>query len=526
MKRDVLQTTVGSHNVALITGLKNTLVKYYLSEDTDITYGYRNINGGNVCFITGKNEEERKLPIFTFPIISEDLSGNELVFVDIRSSLTEELSEETLASYIKDDIKFVTVKVQAIFTLLLKSVDDAGPLLKGTIKSLGGLITNMLSHSSSLNAEEYRDLNIVVVDALYSIYDEGKTPEVRNYLVSTLLLKDKVTEDDVAKVLADLDREVTSIKGLVENIAKADKGTKLSHMNLEAFTRILKTAVFGQVLTDRIMLGVEHLPSWIAVMFTVLESKLYKKTQLANFLNRNSRALDTKDFLKLIETELKLVESNLSRESDEDHEYEDMLPAGTEVFSTLNHSMYVIHGEDKDSYRLYLGGIMDDDKDTASIMEALRNVKRGTDELEIIVQSGGGIITQGMQLYNSILGAFGDKVTTVLSVYGRSMGAILYCMGTKRVITKYCDLMFHNYSAGMFGKGDDIATRVEYTQEMVDEFMQDIVIGKGFMSEEEYSRMQDGHDYWMREKELIERGIATHMRIDGKDIPIAEYVKM
>ena len=105
------------------------------------------------------------------------------------------------------------------------------------------------------------------------------------------------------------------------------------------------------------------------------------------------------------------------------------------------------------------------------------------------------------------------------------MGALTFCMGDKRVVTERADLMFHDYSGGMFGKGGEMQARNEHTQKFIRKFFKEILLDSKFLTKKEYNNMLIGQDYWMDVEELCKRGMATHVLVDGKEIKAKKYLK-
>jgi len=175
-------------------------------------------------------------------------------------------------------------------------------------------------------------------------------------------------------------------------------------------------------------------------------------------------------------------------------------------------------------YRIYIGKFFEHKKGLHAVFDELKRAKE-VDYLELIINSPGGSVNEGMLFYNMIQEKFYGRVATFLDNRGYSMGALLFCMGDKRVIYPYSDLMFHTYSHGVAGKGDEVKTRVKHNAKILERFFYDLIVKKGFLGEDEYRKMIIGKDYWMDAKELCKRGIATHVIVAGKEITAKEYLK-
>ena len=175
-------------------------------------------------------------------------------------------------------------------------------------------------------------------------------------------------------------------------------------------------------------------------------------------------------------------------------------------------------------YRVYIGRFFELKKGLHSVFNELKSAKEH-DILELIIDSGGGFINEGMQFYNIIQEKFYGRTIAYLDNKGYSMGAMLFSMADKRVAYPYSDFMYHNYSGGAVGKGGEVEARIDHTSKKLKAFFYDIIVKNGFLSKDEYKQMLVGQDYWMGTKEMCKRGIATHVIVNGQELTAKEYLK-
>jgi len=175
-------------------------------------------------------------------------------------------------------------------------------------------------------------------------------------------------------------------------------------------------------------------------------------------------------------------------------------------------------------YRVYIGRFFELKKGLHSVFNELREAKEN-DYLELVINSGGGIVLEGQQFYNLIQEKFYGRTVAYLDNYGYSMGALLFCMADKRVAYPYSDFMFHNYSGGARGKGGEITARIKHSDKKLTQFFHDIIVKRGFLTEEEFKQMLVGQDYWMGTKEMCKRGIVTHVIVHGEELTAKQYLK-
>ncbi|HHL19632.1 MAG TPA: hypothetical protein ENJ33_07845 [Thiothrix sp.] len=175
-------------------------------------------------------------------------------------------------------------------------------------------------------------------------------------------------------------------------------------------------------------------------------------------------------------------------------------------------------------YSVYIDSFHETKKGLHSVFNELRKAD-DKDTLELRISSGGGSVLEGQQFFNIIIEKFRERTTTYLDNHGYSMGALLFCMSRKRVIYPYSDIMFHDYSQGVYGKGGNVQSKVKHSAQSLKSFFHDLIVDRNFLSEEEFQHMLLGHDFWMDAEEMCKRGIATHVIVGGQQVIAKEYLK-
>ena len=177
------------------------------------------------------------------------------------------------------------------------------------------------------------------------------------------------------------------------------------------------------------------------------------------------------------------------------------------------------------SYRVFISAFSENKKGLHAIFNELRKAD-SYDRLELRINSDGGLVAEGQQFFNIILEKFDETTTTFLDNHGYSMGALLFCMGQRRVIYPYSELMFHNYSHGAWGKGENVKSHVKHTARSLTSFFKGVTVSQGFLTKKEFKEMLLGKDFWMDSKEMCKRGIATHVVVWGETITAKKYLKL
>lgn len=175
-------------------------------------------------------------------------------------------------------------------------------------------------------------------------------------------------------------------------------------------------------------------------------------------------------------------------------------------------------------YRLFVDDFMEFNRGLHDIYNELWNAS-SNDILELRINSSGGLVNEGGQFYSIIKNKFNGRCTTILDNKGYSMGALTFLMGDERIITERADLMLHTFSGVAHGKSGEIKSRVDHVEKHLQKFFKEILVDNKFITEKEFELMCIGQDYWMGTKELCERGMATHVLVNGDKITASKYLK-
>jgi len=217
-----------------------------------------------------------------------------------------------------------------------------------------------------------------------------------------------------------------------------------------------------------------------------------------------------------------MIDSKKELSSEQHTLYIEIIPERKRVVSKEK-NIYEVTPKHK-RYRVYIGRFFELKKGLHSVFNGLREAT-DKDYLELMINSGGGLVNEGQQFYNLIQEKFYKKTISYLDNKGYSMGALLFCMAEKRVVYEYSDLMFHTYSHGSSGKGGEVKSHVEHTAKKLEQFFYNLIVKQGFLTKDEFKKMVIGQDYWMDTKEMCKRGIATHVIVSGEELTSQEYLK-
>lgn len=124
------------------------------------------------------------------------------------------------------------------------------------------------------------------------------------------------------------------------------------------------------------------------------------------------------------------------------------------------------------------------------------------DTIYIHLNTPGGDLATGVQLVGAMQNTCAH-VITILEGIAYSLGTLIFLAGDELVINDHGMMMFHNFSSGLRGKGNEMASELNATIEWFASIASDFYLP--FLTEDELSRIMRGEDMWMQAAEIRTR---------------------
>jgi len=186
------------------------------------------------------------------------------------------------------------------------------------------------------------------------------------------------------------------------------------------------------------------------------------------------------------------------------------------------HNLYSMEEQIIRFHRLYINDFSAVGPELYNIYNTLLDAGQ-YDNLEVRINSHGGNISELQAFYNIITNYFQERTTTILDPKGYSCGALMFCLGDIRIVHKHSEIMFHDFSGGTVGSGSEMVEQLTHTVKYIRGLMRDIM--SPFLTPEEIELLCQGKTYWYDSLQMLERGIATHILINGELIEAQPYLE-
>jgi ATP-dependent protease ClpP protease subunit len=166
----------------------------------------------------------------------------------------------------------------------------------------------------------------------------------------------------------------------------------------------------------------------------------------------------------------------------------------------------------------YLSGEIAEPILYTDLLYTLRTAAK-SDVILLHLNTPGGNFDTGLQIINNI-NASDAQVITILEARAYSMGAMIFLAGDELIVHDTCQLMFHNYSSALMGKGNEQQAQVLASGKWFEKVMRQVC--KPFLSDEEVARILHGEDIWMDSDDIRRR--LAHLS-KGKPAVLSRKVK-
>src|ERR1700739_1972862 len=138
-------------------------------------------------------------------------------------------------------------------------------------------------------------------------------------------------------------------------------------------------------------------------------------------------------------------------------------------------------------------------------------------DISIYINSGGGVVTSGLAIYDTMQFLTCDVTTYCLGM-AASMAAVLLCAGTKgkRFAVPNSDIMIHQVSGGAQGQASDVERQVDYMFKLKKRIIK--IISQHTGKPEEQVRGASHRDYYMSAQEAKAYGLVDEVIKSRKEL--------
>lgn len=290
-----------------IKGLHSSLEKIIR---TPLNYEITDENDVKLDFITGYNDDEKKLPVFDHPVIIEDYKGIKHIVTDLRKyckAVTEQPIELADVINNKAGAKFVINRAIMNLKLLREEIGSFKTVQNSFTTLFAIVVSNAINQIVTLSPRD-----VVLVEVLSSVYltnkfsyrfSKSERESIYAGRVSQLNLSfGSPKSKDINGILKDVDTEMVTFDDLIIQICNIIPDLK-NRITTNAVVVAVSNWWYGPGGVSTMAAHFEHLPTLLALYYTVNTDTTYKRNKLAMIANKNKKKIN----LEAINSMIKII---------------------------------------------------------------------------------------------------------------------------------------------------------------------------------------------------------------------------
>ena len=174
--------------------------------------------------------------------------------------------------------------------------------------------------------------------------------------------------------------------------------------------------------------------------------------------------------------------------------------------------LYVPYVKSTNQLEVYINTSIDEPSYYSEICYILSTLTK-EETVNFHINTPGGILDSAFQLVDAIKGC---RATTVAKLTGTvaSAGTIIALSCDKLIIAEHTSFMIHNYSAGAYGKGNELKARQEHIDKSTNHAFKEFY--SGFLTDKEVEEVINGKDIWLTADEVR---IRWQCKLDNTTVP-------
>jgi len=287
------------------------LTKYLVEADKNLNYEYSNADDCRLVFITGYNDDEKELPLWEHPILFQDHKGNDIVAVDMRKYIKIQGEFNTLQSIVKDKggYEYMLLRAMIMSDMQSEVYGSFTILSKNIALAYSYWLSDSINSVVLLNPLEKSRLEVIIMHFANMLMVNGdidsSAVETSKVKISKSKISIPMNVKAVGEIIDLLKHDVSEIDDLVANIKAGLNSPKSDMIDSNTLVNMLASSWFGPGGSESVMMGIESMPTWIAMLYSSSSNKSYKRSRLATILEKHGRKIDLKELNKAMELYIK-----------------------------------------------------------------------------------------------------------------------------------------------------------------------------------------------------------------------------
>jgi len=248
------------------------------------------------------SQQLTNIPAFAHPVLVDDESNEKKIFLDLRSFTRLDRASGDYVIKLNNDAVF------QINRGILNEIwvnNDPYTLLNASVLPMvvfASIISENLARRFALDPKEQLTISIFAAYYYYCLFSDNDQFDDtdKNRIISSISRNLRVSSSDVLEVLDRIEFTVTDIKVFCNSLEAVTQSVRLRGFAPPVLYQVLGSIWFGVNARELVCIGLEHPPTWIALVHAAYTERTYRNTQLAKTAERKTNRQGQDNFARSI----------------------------------------------------------------------------------------------------------------------------------------------------------------------------------------------------------------------------------
>lgn len=253
-------------------------------------------------FITPRDEHVDVPPVTQF--LNIGTADNPTLVIDGRPYMRYDLRNDTYRLTATSDYAFMCARVALTLGVLDEGVAQLGRLGDLTAKTFVRWITLTLARKYNLPLEQQLSLMVITAYYYFGLVDPSNTEdeEARIRLAPQVARVTGAPATAVLDIAARIDRPAYDANAFTQQITTKTGSLRFNDFKFIDLWTMLNTSWIGSGnVKETVGVALEHVPTWVAMVFSSLAERSYRRTVITQRAESAGRTSDRQQFVTLVQ---------------------------------------------------------------------------------------------------------------------------------------------------------------------------------------------------------------------------------
>lgn len=282
----------------------DTAIQEMLIEYDNLSTNYINANTANIklIFITGKTNSEKQIPLFNHPYLFTDMKNVTYLLTDVRPYVNIDKLDDNLYEAAKNKMQLDYVITRTLLTTMWieESPESLNRIKLSSARVFAGWISSLTSNVLSLNISDKLDLNIITLYFYLSLFNNNMDDSEIARIMHSILQISNAKAMYIKGIVDQINTNPENINDYISNVKTVIQTPNIKNFNMDILLNMITKTWYGPQANVTLPIAIEHPPTWMAILYSVLMDRTYKRSMIYNIAENTLRKKNLDEYVSSV----------------------------------------------------------------------------------------------------------------------------------------------------------------------------------------------------------------------------------